>query len=1063
SDGALTSFFEHLVEDAAVPKKKSTREPEETIQSRADEETGGAIWKRLVTPAKPGVKVYAAVGASVAVLSVVLAVLMSLLGGGDEGEPAEGKGVAAQSKTTSEGQSGRDGTPPAVIPRGEDLPTVGSVRATLRATLTDFSGPVTSLAFGPNGQKLATNGNGRGILAAWDAAEGEEIVSQRAHDEGVWGIDFADNGKKVAAGTYKRATIWTLDVGMNHLFRGQPSTIHSVAFAPGSGQLATACSGKTIWMWDVATAEPVWKIADAASYDDLDFSPDGRLLVSCGYDAMVRLWDAATGDPVAVLEGHGGRVLAVSFTHDGRQIASASDDNTVRIWDVAGRKTLLTLDHPDKVHAVSFSRLDNVVASGCEDGKVRLWDAATGELSEALDDHTGPVRCVKFAPRGNLLASGGDDRTVHVWEAKIIPRLAGVGAEPPRRERGSPSPAPGVSTPLAQQGQQPSATRAAGPDGEADSQVATGQADAARMVEIEKQQQIEQRYAEAIRPAEELVAAWNFRGALTALGEVEFEEQDLAARLDVWREGIEHLVDLKARIIAKINAAEPRLKKSDLMIRGVGGEVAEANEDGITAELSRGKTESLAWQDVGLQAVDKLVRFGAEEQNPDDWLAAGVLALAYHDIPLAEALFGHARSVGADISPYLNPLAAVALSRARQLVEAEAFSEADALLTNLEAKYADTAWFASNRGALEAMRAEAKAGVYEAEAETLYAAAVGLFEREQLFDVKPLVEQLKADYANSLAVAVRTRKPSFAELEKAVAELGRFITVRQNGKGDFTGIQAAIDAAPPNSLIEIEDTGPYSEQIVFGASKTKIALRGKEGAWPLIASLDQTKAIETLITVESADTLIQEVILVHSAPSGRSPHCVFLRGYTSSLRLRSTLVWSKPGQNAIQGDWQTKKLDVQNSLILGNLRLQSGSLAFANSLILAADHAGMHFPSRIECCTIPSTLMVGKPQSVVSDSIVGTVVQEGRGDPGEAHTFENCNVFAASLPGGAKNSFRVAPQFRDPANLDYRLLPTSPCIGKASDGGDIGCRYTPEMIEMVQKALELRAQGIIKF
>jgi hypothetical protein len=53
--------------------------------------------------------------------------------------------------------------------------------------------------------------------------------------------------------------------------------------------------------------------------------------------------------------------------------------------------------------------------------------------------------------------------------------------------------------------------------------------------------------------------------------------------------------------------------------------------------------------------------------------------------------------------------------------------------------------------------------------------------------------------------------------------------------------------------------------------------------------------------------------------------------------------------------------------------------------------------------------------------------------------------------------------FRDPVNLDYRLMPNSPCIGKASDGGDIGCRYTPEMLEMVQVALELRRRGIIKF
>ncbi|HUT93956.1 MAG TPA: hypothetical protein VMY37_31120 [Thermoguttaceae bacterium] len=45
------------------------------------------------------------------------------------------------------------------------------------------------------------------------------------------------------------------------------------------------------------------------------------------------------------------------------------------------------------------------------------------------------------------------------------------------------------------------------------------------------------------------------------------------------------------------------------------------------------------------------------------------------------------------------------------------------------------------------------------------------------------------------------------------------------------------------------------------------------------------------------------------------------------------------------------------------------------------------------------------------------------------------------------------------ADLDYRLLPISPCIGKASDGGDPGCRYTPEMIEVVQKTLQLEATG----
>jgi len=35
--------------------------------------------------------------------------------------------------------------------------------------------------------------------------------------------------------------------------------------------------------------------------------------------------------------------------------------------------------------------------------------------------------------------------------------------------------------------------------------------------------------------------------------------------------------------------------------------------------------------------------------------------------------------------------------------------------------------------------------------------------------------------------------------------------------------------------------------------------------------------------------------------------------------------------------------------------------------------------------------------------------------------------------------------------------------GNTADGGDIGCRFTPEMLEMLKKALELRRKGIIKF
>jgi hypothetical protein len=97
----------------------------------------------------------------------------------------------------------------------------------------------------------------------------------------------------------------------------------------------------------------------------------------------------------------------------------------------------------------------------------------------------------------------------------------------------------------------------------------------------------------------------------------------------------------------------------------------------------------------------------------------------------------------------------------------------------------------------------------------------------------------------------------------------------------------------------------------------------------------------------------------------------------------------------------------------------------------------------------------------VLDSIVAEVTSR------TAETkIEHCDVFEGKylvLAKPGKGCFSKNPQFRDPENLDYRLKPTSPCRKKASDGGDIGCRFTPEMLEMLEVARELRRKGIIKF
>ena len=47
----------------------------------------------------------------------------------------------------------------------------------------------------------------------------------------------------------------------------------------------------------------------------------------------VRVWDFETGDLLATLDGHEDRVQSVDFSPDGRRIVSGDEAGVVRIWE----------------------------------------------------------------------------------------------------------------------------------------------------------------------------------------------------------------------------------------------------------------------------------------------------------------------------------------------------------------------------------------------------------------------------------------------------------------------------------------------------------------------------------------------------------------------------------------------------------------------------------------------------------------------------------------------------------------------------------------------------------
>ena len=273
---------------------------------------------------------------------------------------------------------------------------------------------------------------------------------------------------------------------------------------------------------------------------------------------------------------------------------------------------------------------------------------------------------------------------------------------------------------------------------------------------LKRRRELAARWTEAMGPAEAMVASWDFAGADKAVEEVRFEEPELAARLASRREELPRMAAFKTRVIDKIHekvkSADPPLKKFDLGLQGRNGDVTGASDEGIAARLSTGERELHPWSQLRETALPKVLHLAVEKDRPDDWLTAGMVSLALANPGHAEKCFEQARSLGANIDGYLAPLAEAALTRAEQLLEDKKYQQADAALADLESKYRQLPWFASNKPAIAAARDAAKRGIHETEAEKLYAEAVELLNQKELFDLKPLVEKLKSEYANTAPV-----------------------------------------------------------------------------------------------------------------------------------------------------------------------------------------------------------------------------------------------------------------------------------------------------------------------
>jgi WD40 repeat protein len=202
--------------------------------------------------------------------------------------------------------------------------------------------------------------------------------------------------------------------------RGHDRSVLAVEFTPDGKTLLSSSRDHTIKIWDVASGELKRTLTEhTADVYCVRFSHDGKLLASGSTDTRIILWDASTFTPIRVLEGHTAAVRDVAFSPDDKTLASAAEDKTFRLWDVASGKEKVRRDHTGQVKWVLYYPDGKTIATAGTDGTLRLWDGETGEPKKVLKGHTAGLEFCALSPDAKQLFSGtGNKGEIVFWDAQ---------------------------------------------------------------------------------------------------------------------------------------------------------------------------------------------------------------------------------------------------------------------------------------------------------------------------------------------------------------------------------------------------------------------------------------------------------------------------------------------------------------------------------------------------------------------------------------------------------------------------------------------------------------------
>ena len=184
-------------------------------------------------------------------------------------------------------------------------------------------------------------------------------------------IEWATNIGDITITASKDSTIrfWNKNGVCIDTINPSNSELLSLDVSPADSLIAVGDGNGSIFLYNLSGKE----IRKYKSHTDdvlyLDFSENGKLLVSASRDKSAIIWEVDSTKPHAKLEKiifapyNDCSFISANFSNNSQYVLTTSSDRTIRLWDINGNLKASMVGHTDKIVDAFFAGNDSVIYS----------------------------------------------------------------------------------------------------------------------------------------------------------------------------------------------------------------------------------------------------------------------------------------------------------------------------------------------------------------------------------------------------------------------------------------------------------------------------------------------------------------------------------------------------------------------------------------------------------------------------------------------------------------------------------------------------------------------------